>query len=277
MLPIKKIYIDSRFMSSDSKSSSDFKIDLLQNIDLPEDTVFYMDDICIPYSWYVIDEDRNNKFYFKIGSTVYVKTIPAGNYSTTTFNAIIVALMNTVQGTFTANVNINSNTVGISTSIDSSNYQQIVDGKTVTYGITFEILTDFQLGLLGYPKPYQSVNNYLNNDDATGKVNTKASPYVSEYVNLNPIRNLYITSGNLGSYNTMSVSGERGVFKTVPVRAHFNEMIYDDAVLGIDYLDCGKESLSRIDFQLKDVFGNLINLHGNHWSFSLIFTKMKEE
>ena len=275
MLPIKKIYIDSRFMSSDSKSSSDFKIDLPQNIDLPEDTVFYMDDICIPYSWYVIDEDRNNKFYFKIGSTVYVKTIPAGNYSTTTFNAIIVALMNTVQGTFTANVNITSNTVGISTSIDSTNYQQIVDGKTITYGQTFEILTDFQLGILGYPKPYQSINNYLNNEDV--KVNTKASPYVSEYVNLNPVRNIYITSGNLGSYNTMSVSGERGIIKKVPVRANYNEMIYDDAVLGIDYLGCSRQSLSRLEFQLKDVFGNLINLHGNHWSFSLIFTKMKEE
>jgi len=275
MLPIKKIYIDSRFMSSDSKSSSDFKIDLPQNIDLPEDTVFYMDDICIPNSWYTIDEERNNKFYFKIGSTVYVKTIPAGNYSTTTFNAVIVALMNTVQGTFTANVNINSNTVGILTSIDSTNYQQIVDGKTVTYATTFEILTDFQLGILGYPKPYQSINNYLNNEVA--KVNTKASPYVSEYVNLNPVRNIYITSGNLGSYNTMSVSGERGIIKKVPVRANYNEMIYDDAVLGIDYLSCSRQSLSRLEFQLKDVFGNLINLHGNHWSFSLIFTKMKEE
>ena len=79
MLPIKKIYIDSRFMSSDYKSSSDLKIDLPQNIDLTENCVVYIDEICIPYCWYTIDEDRNNKFYFKIGSTVYVKTIPPGN------------------------------------------------------------------------------------------------------------------------------------------------------------------------------------------------------
>ena len=275
MLPIKKIYIDSRFMSSDSKSSSDFKIDLPQNIDLPDDTVFYMDDICIPNSWYTIDEERNNKFYFKSGSTTYVKTIPAGNYSTTTFNAILVALMNIVQGTFSANVNIPLNTVGITTSITPSTNQQIVNGVSVTYATTFEILTDNQIGLLGYPKPYQSINNYLNNNVA--KVNNSSSSYVSEYVNLNPIRNIYITSGNLGSYTTMSVSGERGVVKKVPVRANSNEMIYDDAVLGIDYLDCSKQSLSRLEFQLKDVYGNTINLHGNHWSFSLIFAKMKEE
>ncbi len=54
-------------------------------------------------------------------------------------------------------------------------------------------------------------------------------------------------------------------------------MIYDDAVLGIDYLRCGKQSLSRIEFQLKDVHGNLIILDGNLWPFSLILTEMKEE
>ena len=206
MLPIKKIYIDSRFMSSDSVSSSNFKIDLPQNVDLPNDVVFYMDDICIPYSWYTIDEDRNNKLYFKIGSTTYVKIIPPDNYSTTTFNAILVALMNSVENTYSANVNISSNKIGILTSSTSN---------------IFEILTDNQIGLLGYPKPYQSINNYINNN--ISKINSSSSPYVSEYVNLNPIRNIYITSGNLRSYSTMSVSGERGIVKKVPVRANFND------------------------------------------------------
>ena len=140
---------------------------------------------------------------------------------------------------------------------------------------TFEILTDNQIGLLGYAKSYQSINNYLNN--TISKINSSSSPYVSEYVNLNPFRNIYITSGNLGSYATMRISGERGVVKKSPVRANFNEMIYDDAVLGIDYLNCSKQSLSRLEFQLKEVLGNIINLHGDHWSFSLIFAKMKEE
>ena len=67
MLPIKKIYIDTSFMSSDSESSSNFKVDLPTTVTLPEDTVFYIDAICIPHSWYTIDEERNNTFYFKVG------------------------------------------------------------------------------------------------------------------------------------------------------------------------------------------------------------------
>ena len=275
MLPIKKIYIDTRFMSSDSESSSNFKVDLPTTVTLPEDTVFYIDDICIPHSWYTIDEERNNKFYFKIGSTSYVKTVPSGNYSTITLNAVLVALMNSVQNTHTANTNIPGNTIGISTSVTSSNQTYIVDAVQYTNALTFEILTDKQAISLNYPTPVQSINNYLNNN--VPKINTYASEYVSPYVNLNPIRNLYITSGNFGGYNTMSISGERGIVKKVPVRANFNEMIYDDAVLGIDYLDCSRQSLSRLEFQLKDVYGNYINLHGNHWSCSIIFAKMKEE
>ena len=275
MLPIKKIYIDTRFMSSDSESSSNFKVDLPMTVTLPEDTVFYIDDICIPHSWYTIDEERNNKFYFKIGSTSYVKTVPPGNYSTITLNAILVALMNSVQNTHAANTNISGNTVGISTSTTTSNQSYIVDAVQYTNELTFEILTDNQIKSLNYPQPVQSINNYLINN--IPKVNNNASPYVSPYVNLNPIRNLYITSGNFGGYNTLSVSGERGIVKKVPVRANFNEMIYDDAVLGIDYLDCSRQSLTRLEFQLKDVYGNYINLHGNHWSCSIIFAKMKEE
>ena len=46
MLPIKKIYIDSRFKTSDSASHSDFSIDLPQTFLMPQDKGFYIDDVC---------------------------------------------------------------------------------------------------------------------------------------------------------------------------------------------------------------------------------------
>ena len=38
MLPITKIYIDSRYRTSDSVSSADFKVELPQTISLPRNT-----------------------------------------------------------------------------------------------------------------------------------------------------------------------------------------------------------------------------------------------
>ena len=99
---------------------------------------------------------------------------------------------------------------------------------------------------------------------------------MSGYVDLIPIRNIYITSSGLGNFNTMSISGERAIVKKVPVTAGYGEMIHDQSVVGIDYLNCSKQTLSRLGFQLKDVFGNTINLNGQHWSFSIGFSRISE-
>ena len=69
-------------MNQSSDSHSDFKIDLPYSVHFPEDTVAYIDDICIPVSWYTEDESRNNKFHFRIGPSSHVATT-AGNYSIT--------------------------------------------------------------------------------------------------------------------------------------------------------------------------------------------------
>ena len=58
-----KVYIDSRFKTSDSMSNSDFKYELKEQIELPDNTVCYVDDISILHSWYTV-ESYNNKLYY---------------------------------------------------------------------------------------------------------------------------------------------------------------------------------------------------------------------
>ena len=53
-LQYKKIYIDSKYRSLDSTSSSDFKYELPETMTFQENTVFYLDDICIPHCWETI-------------------------------------------------------------------------------------------------------------------------------------------------------------------------------------------------------------------------------
>ena len=69
MLEVKKIYIDTRFKTSDSKSDSDFTIELPKTINIPDDTIAYINDIVLPVAWTTIDE-RNNKLYYSISHSV---------------------------------------------------------------------------------------------------------------------------------------------------------------------------------------------------------------
>ena len=49
-LPIKKLYIDTKYKSRDSVSNSNFKINLPQSLTFPDNSVFYIDDVSIPHS-----------------------------------------------------------------------------------------------------------------------------------------------------------------------------------------------------------------------------------
>ena len=94
MLQIKKNYIDSRLKSSDSASHSDFKIDLPHNFIMPEDTGFYIDDVCIPHSWYPIEAGRNAQIVVSYDAIVHFVEIDSGNYSVVNLGVAIVDAMN---------------------------------------------------------------------------------------------------------------------------------------------------------------------------------------
>ena len=91
-----------------------------------------------------------------------------------------------------------------------------------------------------------------------------------------PYRNVYMTSSGIGNFNTMSVAGDRNIIKKIPVNAGHGEVIFDQTITGMDYLDCSRQTLSRISFQLRDVFGNIINLNGNHIFFSIVFSRVQD-
>ena len=92
-------------------------------------------------------------------------------------------------------------------------------------------------------------------------------------INLQPVRNIYIHSSTLGSFQTIGVQGENTCIKKVPVNVDVGYYIYYDEFLYNDVLDCSKQSFSVLEFQLRDSRGNLVNLHNNNISFSICFVK----
>jgi len=103
-LQIRKIYIDSRFKTPGSKSSSDFYIDLPESISIPDNTVCFIDNVVIPNSWKTIDSS-NNKLYVKRTATgtgvinlFKVITLTENSYSATTLRAELQTQLNNEFG-----------------------------------------------------------------------------------------------------------------------------------------------------------------------------------
>ena len=47
-LPIKKVYVNSRYKTADSVSDSNFKFELPYVLTMPHNAIFYITDVCIP-------------------------------------------------------------------------------------------------------------------------------------------------------------------------------------------------------------------------------------
>jgi len=119
----------------------------------------------------------------------------------------------------------------------------------------------------------QDMNEILGNLEGHSPLYKTLTPYVSNALNLQTIRNIYIHS-SLGNYNTLGPRGETTIIKKVPVSADKGDMIFDQVMTGNDFGDCSKQTLRTISFELKDSRGNYVNLHGSNLSFSIIFSRL---
>jgi hypothetical protein len=272
MLPIKKIYVDTRHKTPDSRSNSDFTVQLPETFHMPENAIFYVDDICIPYSWYTIETDTNDCLYLLVSQNSVIHCfrlqLPDGVYSGYSLAIAIKAKLLPVVGNFNCEYLSVTNTIKI----------------TCDVGVYFKVLTlsdlKTQVGGTWNGVSYDvnqphDINDILRNVDSVSP--WYYNIYDSGYLDLHPIRNIYLQSSNMGNFNTLGANGESNIIKKIPVTCNAGELIYDSIKSSIDYLDCSKQTLRTLSFQLKDVYGSVINLHNAQVSFSLIFDTMRDK
>ena len=280
-LPIKKLYLDSRFRRYDSSSTSNCKFELQQAIHLPLNCVAYIDDIQIPHTWYNVSS-TTNKLYVRVASIITgghqvtidtdkIITMDAKNY---TLPLLATELSAKLQAAFpslvTCVANVNRGTLTF----------------TVVSGKGLRIFSDEELALnsgmipggwlgpaINHTNP-ETVNDMLGITGAT--VYTDAGSFQTGFVNLRPVHNIYVTSPNLGSFDTLGPRGEQNIIKKVPVSSDWGYVVFDSVVSEHDYIDVSKGYFKTIELVLRDSRGNVIDLNNGHWSQSIVFSMMEE-
>lgn len=265
-LPVKKIYIDSKFRRADSVSSSNFKIDLPYSVTFPENAVFYIDDISIPNSFYTVEAGINDKMYFRLTTgglnTDYVITLDSKNYNGAQFANEIHAKINTATWNQLNTVVYNSQTQNLEISFANFDFQIFTD---------YELQTITNWSGLPYDKKHlQSINELITNTTQTSNVSS-AGVSVKYYLMLTPVRNIYLRSPNLSSFNNIGPNGDESIICKIPVNANYGQMVTHGVTMGSDFHNCSKATWRTIEMVLTDVNNNQLNLHNCNWSCSLIF------
>ena len=273
-LPIKKIYRDTKFRRNDSKSTSDFKIDLPQTLKLPENCVCYIDDVSIPRSWFVVETCINDKLHLRLqysnGGILsdHIITLQSKNYNGSQFASELQGKLQVINNTFTCLYDNQS--MNVSISLANLDVKLFTDAELMDSGFMVN-----WSGTVFNQKNLSSANELLTNVTPNVIGNT-ASP-AQYYLNLTSIRNIYIRSPNISSFNTIGCNGESSIIKKVPINAAPGEMITSFITSGTDFIPCNNLTLKTIEIQLVDVNGNIINLHNNKMSFSILFDLMNSD
>jgi hypothetical protein len=205
VLPMRKIYIDSRFKTNNSVSNSHFKYELNESVALPDKCVMFIDDVIVPNAWMTVDED-NNKLYVRRYQTTgdittdEIITISSSNYTSATLRAEIGTKLNTTFGASVFTVTYDANLLRYS----------------ITAADTCKIFTDKEL-IMGSPV-WTGVALNINNLNSINEILTNTIPsqgatVYTGIVDLRRYHNLYISSPNISSFTSMGARGESNIIK----------------------------------------------------------------
>ena len=285
-LKYKKIYIDSKYRTYDSNSTSDFKIQLRENFEIPDNTVMYIHEIAIPNVMHTIEEDVNNFVYFVLTDDSNVKI----NQYIIKFNGSYIltpqGLLDLVVGEMNRLTALTDTDIFVGTYYPTRNIFGITSlNATSGTNYKFKILTDEELntGFNGYWDDSLNTNDKVfrkNMSPILGNFNGSLSAeYASRLLYLQPYPNVYINCPELSNYNFHSPSGwSNAIIKKVPVNVPFGSIIFEgSSVAEKDTIDVSKRSIQRLSFRITDETGNVINFHNTNISFSLLFYNSTSE
>lgn len=290
-LQIRKLFINSDHRTADSTASR-FKINLDRTLDIKDGVFCFLDDVVMPRTFKTIEPGYNDKIYVKLEKTTdlnnpsyFILSITEGVYGTSTFTTALQTAFDTINhpelgapatGNFIVSYNDPKEelTIKLADIATNDNWQ-------------FEIYTDWMLkhtdnwGFVFNTTPGsvisdpQTANIIIGNTQRITLTYDKTRLYTCDFLNLNPIREIYISSPNIGGYNTLSTSGAMNHLIKLPISVPFGYLITNLNRDTHPYIDVSKQSLRNLEFSIRYADGKEVNMRNQAVTFSLVFIQEK--
>ena len=271
-----KIYVDSRYRTPESASASDFTYELLESVDL-RNMRLHVRDVTIPVTWRTVEELNRNLYILErwannSASRHRVLTLPVGQYDPTSLQAALASALNGADSLFAA--------TGAPYLVSYSDQTGQITIRLNVPNAGWTLYTDQALSQIssanwpfasGSPTMPMSFNRNLR--VTVQREYNSVAPYVSQFVDLMTVKDLYICSTTFGgSIDTLGPRpGTRDTLAKLGCNAGYGYVLTGQEHSYWEWVDIGTRLLKRMSFQLRDVSGAIVPLHGCDWSFCLHF------
>ena len=248
-LTYNKVYVDSLKRLPQSESSSDFIIQMNENLETHPNTVMYVMDEVIPQSYYTTPEGFYQFMYVIIynsgdGSVQAYLKIDVKNL--VFFASQLVSRISNLLRQEAVNQSLPENL--FTSSYDSDQRRMILNITNNAY--SFKVPTDKELqessiwngNIIEDP---MSVNSLIGNYEETVPTNTT---WTSGLMNLNPFNSLYIVCTELSDFHYSAPDGySNSIIKKINMMFNVGGItVNSNAPLVNDWIDVSNRSLKRL-------------------------------
>ena len=281
-LTFKKVYVNSNYRLPQSNSSSDFIIELPENMECPEGTRLYITEVSLPTTFKTTEINFFEKFY----AMIYDNT-------DTLLRCVILDLSNKIYFAQQLSFDIVSKLNDAVRDLNSNNdiFVYAYSSATRTMEIKVADGLNFKLKIPTDEELQTYVNNTWNRNDADYNstaplsINYLLSNYVetngglttwtSSYLNLIPFRALYLNSPELTDHKYSSPQNySSSIIRKILIDQQLGGIVNDShsGNMSEDFINVGGKNLKRLSFRLTNETGKVINLYNIPLEFSLLFS-----
>ena len=279
-LTYKKVYVNSKFRLPQSRSSSDFVVELQENMELPQGSKMWITEVSLPTSFKTTEVNFYEYLYVMIydNNDIFVK-----NFRIYLGNKIYFA----EQLCFDINEGLNSNTGDLSAG-GIFVYAYDATTRTVQFsvkdGLNYKIKIPTDEELANYVNgqwysvsvPYDnrnpvSINYLLSNYVATSPL----SVWTSSYLNLVPFRAVYINSPELTDHHYSAPNSySSSIIRKILIDQQLGGVVNDahGGVFADDFIDVGGKNLRRLSFRITNEESKTTNFYDIPIEFTLLFS-----
>ena len=105
---------------------------------------------------------------------------------------------------------------------------------------------------------------------------TSVVPYITNFIDLVPLKNLYLHCNEIANFNQLTVAGNSSIIKKVNVTTPYLDVINDNEMSSVDCIDVSNKLFTRLNFRLTNNLNQVINLNGVDISCTLKFLRAKK-
>ena len=267
--PVRKLFLDSRFAHTRNEEGSAFTINLAESVELPEDFGMVLSSLVVPHSWLNVAAERNNRMWIleTDGATTWRRgvEVPEADYNLTTLAAALETALNaTANGGIVYTVTPNASLTTLQIASANGSFKVPLPQELGDAQWRINTWLPAATGLGDYLDYGQGQTYALNDMISSREIDDINQPgYTSGVVNLQPLHAIYVHS-NLTTNSTLDSIGRRSIIVEVYRTSGFAE----DAVY------VGGLRFSNVRIELRDVWGNPIDLRGMHVSCELSFAPL---